>query len=97
MRGLFLALLVACAAATPERKFVKEATKLFEADSKRTPYSPRDARFLVSPENARDGLASFIKGAKKQLLIYDPHISDPAMIRLLDDRLKAGVDIRIKA
>jgi phosphatidylserine/phosphatidylglycerophosphate/cardiolipin synthase-like enzyme len=80
---------------TADRKLVKEATKLFEADSKRKPYTPGDARFLVSPENARDQLASFIKGAKKELLIYDPHISDPAMIRLLDERSKAGVDIRI--
>jgi phosphatidylserine/phosphatidylglycerophosphate/cardiolipin synthase-like enzyme len=80
---------------TDDRKLVKEATKLFEADSKRKPYTPGASKFLVSPENSRDELASFIKGAKKELLIYDPHISDPAMIRLLDARLKAGVEIRI--
>jgi cardiolipin synthase len=40
-------------------------------------------------------MAAFIAGARKQLLIYDPKISDPAMIRLLEERAKAGVEIRI--
>ena len=50
---------------------------------------------MVSPANARKQLSSLIKGAKKELLIYDPKIGDPAMIRLLEDRAKADVDIRI--
>ena len=46
--------------------------KLFEADFERQPYVPGYDRFVVSPENARERLAAFIKGARKQLLIYDP-------------------------
>ena len=80
---------------TRDRALVEEAVKLFEADVKRLPYTPGLATFLVSPENARTQLASFIKGARKQLLIYDPEVSDPTMIRLLQERSKAGVDIRI--
>jgi cardiolipin synthase A/B len=49
----------------------------------------------VSPVNARKELAKFIKGAKKELLIYDPKISDRVMLRLLDERKKAGVEVRI--
>jgi phosphatidylserine/phosphatidylglycerophosphate/cardiolipin synthase-like enzyme len=45
--------------------------------------------------NARKSLASFLKGAKKQLLIYDPEISDKEMMRILQDRAKAGVEVRI--
>jgi hypothetical protein len=45
--------------------------------------------------NARKQLSSFIKGAKKSLLIYDPEVSDAAMIRLLEDLSKAGVEIKI--
>ena len=30
-----------------------------------------------------------------ELLIYDPKVSDRAMLRLLDERKNAGVDIRI--
>ena len=80
---------------TKDRKLVQEAAKLFEADQKRRPYTPGLATFLVSPENSRKELASFIKGAKKELFIYDPEVSDPEMICLLEERIKAGVDIRI--
>src|SRR5262249_36762208 len=40
-------------------------------------------------------LATFIKRAKRQLLIYDPKVSDPQMIRLLSQRVKHGVEVRI--
>jgi len=76
-------------------KLVQEAVKLFEADTKRQPYSAGLPNFVVSPENSRKQLSTFIKGAKKQLFIYDPEISDTAMIRLLEDRAKAGVEIKI--
>src|SRR6201999_3654772 len=39
--------------------------------------------------------AAFIKGAKKELFIYDPKVSDRPMLRLLDERKNDGVDIRI--
>ena len=80
---------------TTNRKVVHEAVKLFEADTKRQPYTPGLSAFVVSPANARKELSAFIKGAKKQLLIYDPEISDPVMIRLLQERAKAGVEVKI--
>jgi cardiolipin synthase len=80
---------------TTEKKVVAEAGKLFDADTKRQSYLPGHPGLVVSPENARKELSAFILGARKQLLIYDPEISDPAMIRLLDQRAKAGVEIRI--
>jgi cardiolipin synthase len=49
----------------------------------------------VSPENARKQLADFLGKAKKELCIYDPKVSDRAMVRLLEDRVKEGVDVRI--
>ena len=76
-------------------KLVQEALKLFEADCARHPYSPGSDRLIVSPENSRERLADFIKGAKKQLLIYDPKVSDPAMLRLLVGRVEKGVEVRI--
>jgi cardiolipin synthase len=80
---------------TTNRKVVQEAVKLFEADTKRQPYTPALSSFVVSPANARKELSAFIKGARKQLLIYDPEVSDPAMIRLLEERAKAGVEVKI--
>jgi cardiolipin synthase len=80
---------------TTNRTVVQEAVRLFEADTKRIPYTPASSALVVSPVNARKQLAAFIAAAKSELLIYDPVISDPAMIRLLEERAKAGVDVKI--
>jgi len=80
---------------TKNEKLVAEAAKLFAADFDRQPYTPGSNRFVVSPENARDVLAHFIAGAHKQLLIYDPKMSDDAMLRIITARIKAGVDVRV--
>jgi cardiolipin synthase A/B len=77
------------------KKLVNEAIKLFFADFDRLPYIPGYERLVVSPESARERLGRFISGARKQLLIYDPQVSDDAMLRLLGERIKAGVDVRV--
>jgi cardiolipin synthase A/B len=78
-----------------QRRVVQEAIKLFEADFNRQSYSAGLKSFLVSPENARAELASLLRGAKKQLLIYDVRITDNSMIKILKERAKAGVEIRM--
>ena len=80
---------------TKNHKLVNEAMKLFEADFERQPYTAGYPRFVVSPENARERLAAFLKGARKQLLIYDPQVCDDAMLRIVTERIKAGVDVKI--
>jgi cardiolipin synthase A/B len=80
---------------TRNRKLVQEAVKLFEADTQRRPYTAGSPGFVVSPANARKRLAQVIRGAKRELLIYDPEISDPEMLRELEGRAKAGVAIKI--
>ena len=81
--------------ATRRVRFVHEAVKLFEADSTRQPYTSTLDSFVVSPANARKVLAAFIGKAKKQLLIYDPLIADLEMLRVLRERAKAGVEIKV--
>ena len=81
--------------ATRNPRAVAEAEKLFEADSTRQPYTAGYECFLVSPENARERLGRFITGARRQLLIYDPQVSDDGMLRLITERIKAGVDVRV--
>ena len=49
----------------------------------------------MCPVNARAGLTKFIKKAKKELLMYEMKISDKQMIALLNERAKAGVDVRV--
>jgi len=80
---------------TGHKKLVAEAVKLFEADTKRQPYSAGQQNFVVSPVNARKRLSAFLQGAKKQILIWDPEVSDPGMIRILEERAKAGVEVQI--
>jgi len=83
------------AVVTRQRPDVQQALKLFEADATRQPYAPAGSKLVVSPENARTLLSEFIRKAKKQLLIYDPKVSDGAISKLLKERIKAGVDVRI--
>ena len=80
---------------TRDRKAITEAIRVFEADTLRQEYEPQDDGFVVSPEDARETLARFIKRARKQLLIYDPKVTDLQMIRLITQRMKAGVDVRL--
>jgi cardiolipin synthase A/B len=80
---------------TRNTRLIQEAVKLFEADSTRNPYTPGLDSFVVSPVNARKVLREFIGKARKELLIYDPKIADEEMLLALNERKKAGVEIRI--
>lgn len=80
---------------TKNRAIVQEAGRLFDCDTKRQPYKAECPKFVVSPPNARQQLAAFIKAAKRELLIYDLKISDRSMLRILEERHRAGVKIRI--
>jgi phosphatidylserine/phosphatidylglycerophosphate/cardiolipin synthase-like enzyme len=80
---------------TTHANWVREAAKLFRADCTRTKYAPKTESFVVSPANSRSVLGTFLKRAKKQLLIYDPKISDKEMLGILQERAKAGVEIRV--
>jgi phosphatidylserine/phosphatidylglycerophosphate/cardiolipin synthase-like enzyme len=83
------------AAITRGRELLREAEALFEADCKRQEYEGRSRKFIVSPANARKHLADFLKGAKKSLDIYDPKISDAAMLKILEERARDGVKVRV--
>lgn len=80
---------------TRSPSLVREVEGLIEADARRLPYEPLAGNLVVSPANARRQLSDYLKGAKKELVIYDPRISDPAMIGLLEERCRAGVRIQI--
>jgi phosphatidylserine/phosphatidylglycerophosphate/cardiolipin synthase-like enzyme len=80
---------------TTSPTLVREALKLFEADAARRPYLSGAGDFVVSPANSRERLSAFIRGARRQLLIYDPRFSDAAIHRLLRQQAQAGVDVRV--
>ncbi len=80
---------------TDDEVIVAEAAKLFEADCKRQPYAPAAPRFVVSPLNARKQLTAFISGTKRQLLIYDPNLDDPRILRMLEKSAATGMKIQV--
>jgi cardiolipin synthase A/B len=79
---------------TRKRELVEEALKVFEADFDRKEYTGKPRDLVVSPVNARERLTQFIRGARKQLLMYGT-LTDKAAIRVLQDRARAGVEVRI--
>ncbi len=80
---------------TRDTSAVREALTLFEADCSRQPFGPTRSPLVVSPETAREALTSFVKGARRQLLIYDVNVQDPAFVKLLKAQAAAGVDVRV--
>jgi phosphatidylserine/phosphatidylglycerophosphate/cardiolipin synthase-like enzyme len=80
---------------TADKRLVKEASSLIQADTTRQPYAPGSDRLVVSPENSRPVLTDFLAGAQKQLLLYDEKLTDNRMQRILRDRAKAGVEVRV--
>jgi phosphatidylserine/phosphatidylglycerophosphate/cardiolipin synthase-like enzyme len=81
--------------ATRDKRTVQEAIKLFDADVTRNPYTPARSNLVVSPETSRAMLTAFLKGARKDLSIYDQQIQDPVMVKLLKDLAARGVRIRV--
>jgi cardiolipin synthase A/B len=80
---------------TRNPKIVRDLMKVVDADHNRTTMTLSSSRLVVSPENARERLTTFITGARKELLIYDTGLTDDRMIALLKARSEAGVRIKI--
>ena len=80
---------------TDDEALVREALKLFEADATRQRYRTKHPALVVSPENSRSVLSDFIRGARRQLFVYDPRLGDESILQLLGERAAAGVDVRI--
>ena len=80
---------------TRDKQSVREALALFEADCTRQPFVPKRSPLVVSPETARETLIAFIRGARRQLLIYDVNLQDPDFIKLLKQLAAKGVDVRV--
>ncbi|HEU4699042.1 MAG TPA: phospholipase D-like domain-containing protein [Gemmatimonadales bacterium] len=81
--------------ATRDPALVAEGLRLFEADFTRRTYTAGLETFVVSPLNSRAALLALIEGAERQLLIYDPRLSDNLMQAALEKRALAGVEVRV--
>ena len=65
----------------------RQHASALQAGTRRAGRQPREC--------SRGSSTEFIKKAKKELLIYDAKVSDRLMLRLLAERAKAGVEIRM--
>jgi cardiolipin synthase len=80
---------------TRSTRIVKELLRLFESDACRTEYTPRVRDLVISPENSRSRLYTFLRKARQTLDIYDPKVADDEMLQLLEKKASQGVRIRI--
>lgn len=81
---------------TRNRALIAAAEALYEADSTRQPFTPEcEDEFIVSPECSRVALTRLLKSAETQLLIYDEKLTDRMTLRLLQSKIKDGVDVRV--
>ena len=81
---------------TRKPSVVREARRLIETDEDRSKtFKPRRTDLVISPEDARPRLTSFIRKARRELMIYDSGLSDDTMIAELVKRAQAGVRVRI--
>jgi len=72
----------------PGRKLVQESTDC-SRPIRASAVHACESHVAGKPGECAPELAAFYQGSKKELLIYDPEISDPAMIRLIEERLRA--------
>ena len=78
------------------RRAVKDALSLFECDVTKQPYSgAKTSPLVVSPETSRAALRQFIRGARKELAIYDSRLDDVELSKLLTEKAAAGVRVRV--
>jgi phosphatidylserine/phosphatidylglycerophosphate/cardiolipin synthase-like enzyme len=81
---------------TRDRNAVRDALRLFECDLTRQTYqaSPRSP-LVVSPDNARETLLQFVRGARRHLAIYDARLQDTTFLNVLRQHIDAGVQVQV--
>jgi phosphatidylserine/phosphatidylglycerophosphate/cardiolipin synthase-like enzyme len=80
---------------TANPKIVSALTKVIEADHNRVPPAVTSPRLVVSPEDAREKLANFIRGARRELINNHTHVTHDRLIALLIPPAAAGVKVKI--
>lgn len=69
---------------------------LFEGDWRDRPRTVNDAALVVAPQDARGDLLSLIGSARRQILIQDEEIVDPAAIAELGRKAASGIQVRVE-
>lgn len=72
------------------------AQQIFDADWAHKPIQVSSRNLVVSPDNSRTQIETLISSARKSLHVQDEVMGDPAIFRLLGERARAGVDVRVQ-
>lgn len=80
---------------TKKPKILRDVVGLLEADALRQDFCPAAPDLVVSPSNSRARLTRFLSKTKQSLDIYDPGVTDDAIIRQMKELASKNVTIRI--
>jgi phosphatidylserine/phosphatidylglycerophosphate/cardiolipin synthase-like enzyme len=86
-----------CVTADPE--LTGALTALFCADSKGLPAGPeaRHPRLILGPDHARERIETLLRGARQSIRILDHKLSDPRIIRILEEQRRRGLEVDVIA
>jgi phosphatidylserine/phosphatidylglycerophosphate/cardiolipin synthase-like enzyme len=82
---------------THDRAVVAGLAAAFRADAQGVPMETlaSDARLILGPESARERIESLLGSARQSIRIMDHKLSDPAVLAILRDRRRHGVNVEI--
>ncbi len=78
-----------------DRLLLEKKVKNFEYDFKKDKNFVYDENLVLSPFYSREKIEKLIKSAKKDIKIYFPYFSDDNLVKLLENKVNEGIDIKI--
>jgi phosphatidylserine/phosphatidylglycerophosphate/cardiolipin synthase-like enzyme len=79
-----------------DSQVASEINRLFDADWDDISFTPYpDSPLMISPFNSREKMTAFIASAGKSIHITDAKVEDPAILELLAEKARQGVEVRI--
>lgn len=77
-------------------RLASEINCLFDADWDDTPFIPNaDSPLLISPFNSREKMRLLLDSAQKSIQVFDAKLDDPAIVRMLIEKARSGVEVRV--
>ncbi|HWC77067.1 MAG TPA: phospholipase D-like domain-containing protein, partial [Blastocatellia bacterium] len=73
-----------------------EINRLFDADWDDILFTPDlDSPLLISPFNSREKMSALLASAERSIHIADAKLEDPAIVGLLVDKARSGVEVQV--
>jgi phosphatidylserine/phosphatidylglycerophosphate/cardiolipin synthase-like enzyme len=77
-------------------RVASELNRLFDADWDDMPFTPdADSPLLISPFNSREKMRALLESAQKSIHVADAKVEDPAILQLLSEKARGGIEVRI--